>query len=216
MVALRRLASAAALALAALALGGCEKLCGPSGIGVFCPETEANPLNHAPVVDGGIKRAPASSAATYRSVAVCSTRSSTCSIPTAIRCCTSGIWTATEASSPAARRSRPSTAAPAAGGAGARQRLPQHIGAPGEVERTLRCGSSIRPATARRRRRSARRRPRWPGTLWPSTPAPRPTRTIGPGRLRLPVGFRRRQLQPVGERGRGGPGHGDARLRATG
>ena len=58
MVALRRLASAAALGLAALALGGCEKLCGPSGIGVFCPETEANPLNHAPVVDGRIVRAP--------------------------------------------------------------------------------------------------------------------------------------------------------------
>jgi hypothetical protein len=54
---LRRLALAPAV-IAAFALGGCEKLCGPSGIGVFCPETEANPLNDAPIVDGEIEVAP--------------------------------------------------------------------------------------------------------------------------------------------------------------
>jgi YD repeat-containing protein len=54
---LRRLALAPAV-IAAFALGGCEKLCGPSGIGVFCPETEANPLNDAPLVDGGIDFEP--------------------------------------------------------------------------------------------------------------------------------------------------------------
>jgi hypothetical protein len=57
-MAFRRIALALLSGAAALAIGGCERLCGPSSIGVFCPETSANPLNDPPVVHGAITIRP--------------------------------------------------------------------------------------------------------------------------------------------------------------